>query len=367
MRDTARGLAVWIGANSVSGALVGVVVALFSGEPGAMSRFVPMGALLGNAIGFAAVLSARFVLPRYNTLPAIVRFPLAAMTLLAGGAFGSGLVMLFYPLMVFYQVRSIALLVIVDGVIALIVGLIVYNYERMRKEIEAGYRAMAENRLREERLREMATMSELKALKAQINPHFLFNALNSISALIEQDPSAAERTIERLAWIFRGTLLASEKESVPLRQELELVDAYLDIERARFGERLTVTQSVSAEAADVPVPPLILQPIVENAVRHGISPRVEGGRLSIEAFVANGRLLVSVRDDGPGMRGEDPERAMSRGFGLRNVRDRLITRFGDNASFSLGGERGTAVELAIPLPGAGGRPDGLGSDDGDDR
>jgi hypothetical protein len=124
-RETTRGLAIWTGANSLGGALVGAVVALFSGEPGAMSRFVPMGALLGNAIGFAAVLSARFVLPRYGSLPTFVKVPLAGLTLLAGGAFGSALVMLFYPLMVFYQVRSIALLVIVDGVIALIVGLIV--------------------------------------------------------------------------------------------------------------------------------------------------------------------------------------------------------------------------------------------------
>lgn len=348
-RETARGLAIWIGANSIAGSLVGAVVALFSGEPGAMSRFVPMGALLGNAIGFAAVLSARFVLPRYGALPTFLRVPLAGLTLLAGGAFGSALVMLFYPLMVFYQVRPIALLVIVDGVIALIVGLIVYNYERMRGEIEAGYEALAENRVREERLRELAARSELKALKAQINPHFLFNALNSISALIESDPAAAERTLERLAGIFRGTLLASEKESVTLGKELELVDAYLDIERARFGDRLTVTHAVSEDAARVLVPPLILQPIVENAVRHGISPRVEGGHVTIEASVEAGRLRVSVQDDGPGIGNGDSENALSRGYGLRNVRDRLFTRFGPDVSFTLGGEVGARVEFTIPV------------------
>ncbi len=349
VREAARDLIIWVAVNSIGGALVGAVVALFSGEPGAMTRFVPMGALLGNAIGFASVLSARFVLPRYGALPSYLRIPLAGLTLLAGGAFGSALVMLFYPLMVFYQVRSIALLVIVDGVIALIVGLIVYNYERMREEIETGYRAMAENRVREERLRELAARSELKALKAQINPHFLFNALNSISALIGTDPDAAEQTLERLAGIFRGTLLASEKENVTLGKELELVDAYLDIERARFGDRLRVSQSISAEAAGVMVPPLILQPIVENAVRHGISPRVEGGTVSIEASVSGGRLTLVVEDDGPGMGEGDPERAMSRGYGLRNVRDRLFTRFGRDASFSLGGEAGARVELKIPV------------------
>jgi sensor histidine kinase YesM len=352
-RETVRGLAVWVAANSVAGALVGFAVALFSNEPGAMERFVPMGVLLGNAIGFAAVLSARFVLPRYGALPAYVRIPLAALTLLAGGAFGSALVLLFYPLMVFYQARLLAMLVVVNGVVALIVGLIVYNYERLRDEIEAGYRALAENQAREERLRELAVRSELKALKAQINPHFLFNALNSISALIGADPAAAEKTLERLAGVFRGTLLASEKENVPLKAELELVDTYLDIERARFGDRLIVRQTVSPDALEAPVPPLILQQLVENAVRHGISPRVEGGTVSIEARVDGGKLVVIVEDDGPGMGTEDPEQAMSRGYGLRNVRDRLYTRFGALACFELGEGPGARVELAIPIESAG--------------
>jgi LytS/YehU family sensor histidine kinase len=210
-------------------------------------------------------------------------------------------------------------------------------------------------------LRELAARSELKALKAQINPHFLFNALNSISALIESDPDAAERTLERLAGIFRGTLLASEKESVTLRKELELVDAYLDIERARFGERLRVTQSVSEAAAGVLVPPLILQPIVENAVGHGISPRVEGGHVSIEARVERGRLTVIVEDDGPGMGDGDPEGAMSRGYGLRSVRDRLFTRFGPDASFSISGAGGVRVEFSMPVESADAEPGGAAS------
>jgi LytS/YehU family sensor histidine kinase len=254
--------------------------------------------------------------------------------------------------MVFYQVRLLGLLVLVDGVIALIVGIIVYNYERMQSEIKESYRQLAENRVRHERLREMAARSELKALKAQINPHFLFNALNSISALVATDPAAAERTIERLAGIFRGTLLASEKESVPLSRELEVVDAYLDIERARFGDRLVVRQSVTPEAAAVQVPPLILQPLVENAVRHGISPRVEGGTVAIEASVTGGKLHLSVEDDGPGLDGIDGEQALSRGYGLRNVRDRLSTRFGERAALSLGAGAGARVELVIPVDAA---------------
>lgn len=351
VRETARIIAVWVAANTLAGGLVGIAIALFSGSAGAVARFVPMGILFGNAIGFAAVLSARFILPRYDVLPKLVRYPLAIVTLLAGGGFGSALVILFYPLTIFYQGRLLLLLVIVDSIIAVVVGLIVFNYERLRDEIETGYRALAENRVREERLRELAARSELKALKAQINPHFLFNALNSISALISADPEAAQSTLERLAGIFRGTLLASERESVALESELALVDAYLDVERARFGRRLTVERSVSDEALTVPVPPLILQPIVENAVRHGISPRVKGGTVRIEAGIDEGHLVLVVEDDGSGVGSEPHGQMMARGYGLRNVRDRLRTRFGEGEWFRFesppGG--GTRVELRIPF------------------
>ena len=300
-RVTARVFLGWAVANTIIGSVVGLAVALFSGEPGVILRFVSMGILFANAIGFAAILSALFVLPRYGALPRAIQIPLAVITLLAGGAFGTALVIFFNPLMVFYQGRLVLLLVSVASIIAVVVGLIVYRYEQLRKEIEESYRALATTRLKEERLRELASKSELKALKAQINPHFLFNALNSISALISSDPDAAQKTLERLASVFRRTLLSSEREAVPFGRELELVDAYLDIERARFGKRLVVEQSISDSARSVLVPPLLLQPVVENAVRHGISPRVDGGTVRLDARVDGGVLRIVVDDDGEGI------------------------------------------------------------------
>jgi sensor histidine kinase YesM len=344
----------WFLANSLAGGLVGAAIALFSQEDGAMARFVPTGILFANAIGFAAGFSARFVLPRYSELPTFIRLPLAIVTLLAGGAFGSALVIFWNPLAVLYQGRLLLLLVVVYSIIAVIVGLIIYNYERLRDQIEKSYADIARNRVREERLRELAARSELKALKAQINPHFLFNALNSISALISSDPDAAQKTLERLAGIFRGTLLASEKGSVPFREEMELVDAYLDVERARFGRRLNVEESIDPGARDVPVPPLILQPLVENAVRHGISTSVEGGTVRIEVKIVDGSLRIVVHDDGEGTGLIDLEEMLAEGYGLRNVRDRLSTRYGPGEWFKFESSRetGTRVELVLPLSGA---------------
>jgi len=364
-----RGVVYWLLANSAIGAAVGLVIALFSQEPGGFAKFVPIGILFGNAVGFAAGFSARFVLPRYSGLPPFLRLPLAVLTLLAGGAFGTALVIFWNPVAVLYQGRLLLLLMVVSSLIAVIVGLIVYNYERLRDQIETSYAAIARNRVREERLRELAARSELKALKAQINPHFLFNALNSISALIPKDPDAAQETLERLAGIFRGTLLASEKGSVPFRKEMELVNAYLDIERARFGKRLRVEESISEDVRDIDVPPLILQPVVENAVRHGISPMVDGGTLSIDARLEGGTLHIVVADDGKGTGLIDLEEMLAEGYGLRNVRDRLTTRFGEGEWFRFESSKdaGTRVELMLPQEGwsapEAGEPSG--SDEGD--
>ena len=350
-RLTVMGLIRWAIGFTVAGALIGLAIGFFSGTLTAIPNSIRLSILFANAVGFATVLSARFVLPRYAAFPKFINIPLAVLTLLAGGAFGSGLVIFADPVFILYQGRMAAIVIVVDSFCAVVLGLIVYYYERMRDEIERTYGELAANRVREERLRELAARSELKALKAQINPHFLFNALNSISALTTIDPEAAQGTLERLASIFRKTLLASEKGSVPLSSELELVDAYLDVERARFGDRLRVEQEVGAGAGEVSVPPLILQPLVENAVRHGISPKVEGGLVRIAASVGNGRLTVLISDDGAGAEKLDLSDLPHESYGLRNVRDRLRTNFGAGEWLVVESRQGegTTARLIIPL------------------
>lgn len=200
---------------------------------------------------------------------------------------------------------------------------------------------------RERELREMATEAQLAALRAQINPHFFFNSLNSIAQLISVDPDKAEACVERLAEIFRYMLRRSESEFVSLAEELEIADAYLEIEKARFGAALRVSRDVDPRAMSVTMPGLLLQPLVENAVKHGISRKVGGGDVSIAAHMESDALVLHVADTGCGMV-EDP--ANGRGVGLRNVRDRLLKHYGPEFAPQVESstDSGTRVTIRIP-------------------
>jgi LytS/YehU family sensor histidine kinase len=198
----------------------------------------------------------------------------------------------------------------------------------------------------EEQMKAQLAQAELRALRAQVNPHFLFNALNAIAALIPLDPVRAEAMTERLAEIFRYTLQGSERERVPLREELDFVRAYLEIEHARMGERLRVEESIAPDALDCDVPPLVLQPLVENAVIHGAASRPEGGTVRIVARREGQSLRLEVVDDGPGF---DPS-ADGDGFGLHSVRERVrVLGPGHALTVESSPDRGTHAHLMLPV------------------
>jgi two-component system LytT family sensor kinase len=216
-----------------------------------------------------------------------------------------------------------------------------------------------ERETREREILRLATEAELTALRAQLNPHFLFNALTTIGYLVQEAPERALATLHRLTELLRAVLRPSASELLPLGDELEIVDAYLAIERARFEERLRVTVDVSDEARAAALPPLLLQPLVENAVKHGISPLRAGGEVVVWARVepdAAGvrRLHVAVRDTGAGASPEAMARRGEDGVGLRSVERRLARHYGAAASLVVrtAPGRGTVVELWIPFAAA---------------
>jgi hypothetical protein len=196
-------------------------------------------------------------------------------------------------------------------------------------------------------LRLQSSRSELKALRAQINPHFLFNALNAIASLIHTDPVRADAAVEQLAEVFRYTLRRSDTDWAPLDQELAFAKAYLDVEQARFGRRLTFAIETDEASRSAQVPSMLLQTLVENAVKHGITRLRGPGHIDVRARAGNGRLVLEVRDNGPGpyAAGDQPRRLDGESFGLRSVRDRLQGHFGDSARLTL--ERDTTVGVTV--------------------
>jgi signal transduction histidine kinase len=207
-------------------------------------------------------------------------------------------------------------------------------------------------REQEQQLRLLAGRAQLKALRAQINPHFLFNALNAIASLIHTNAGAAEETVEQLAEVFRYTLRKSEKEWVRLEEELEFVGAYLRVEKARFGDRLAVEIAADPAAAAIPVPAMCIQPLVENAIKHGTSV-IEGcGRLTLHASLEGDTLVVEVGDNGPGFPESFRLSRDAAGHGLRNVAERLAGYYGSAAGLKCCNRKGGAyVVVRIPRQG----------------
>lgn len=204
--------------------------------------------------------------------------------------------------------------------------------------------------VRAARLSSDLAQAQLAALRAQLHPHFLFNALNAVVALVSEDPAAAKRVTVRLAELLRATLSATERSTLPLREELDLIRRYLDIEMVRFGERLHVEWAVDDAILDHDVPAFVLQPLVENALVHAIAPRAAGGQVSISARVVGGALRLAVVDDGPGPGASRATRG--NGVGLKNLRDRLERLYDGGATLSLGtpSPSGRGAEVAVMLP-----------------
>ena len=196
--------------------------------------------------------------------------------------------------------------------------------------------------------------ARMEALQSQINPHFLFNTLNSISSLVRFDPDTAREVITKLATILRR-LLNSSEAFAPLREEFEFVDNYLDIEVVRFGhDKLRVVKELDPVSLDVMVPSMLLQPLVENSIKHGLSPKVGGGSIYLRSRLAEDKLVIEVEDDGVGMKTMHQRRGglwAGAGIGMANVSERLNVLYGDTAQLTIDSQegKGTLVRIRLPL------------------
>lgn len=228
----------------------------------------------------------------------------------------------------------------------LLFGLPMFLYFFVRDLWQRALEKVKEKDLAQERLARELLLAKLKALQAQTNPHFLFNTLNSIAALIAVDPARAETVVEKLAGLFRYTLDSHQQTQAALADEVQIVADYLTIEKVRFGDRLTYDLDIDPDLGACPVPALILQPLVENAVRHGIARREDGGRLTIQASPEPaGKIRLRVENEGP-----PPDARSADGVGLPNLHARCRMLYQEGYTFSLSQpEPGlTRAELIIP-------------------
>ncbi len=223
-------------------------------------------------------------------------------------------------------------------VMAVAIALKVLNNVRIEMKLEEQERLLLQARM--------------EALQNQINPHFLFNTLNSVSSLVRFDPDKAREMIVKLANILRRLLRARGDSFVQLREELEFIDDYLDIEQVRFGhDKLRIVKELEPGSLDVVVPSMILQPLVENSIKHGLAPKIEGGAITLRSRTHEHKLIIEVEDDGVGIVEGGTVRAGA-GIGMANVKERLNVLYGDAASVEIDSKRGegTLVRISLPVP-----------------
>jgi len=201
-----------------------------------------------------------------------------------------------------------------------------------------------------ERHQQLLLRARMDALSSQINPHFLFNTLNTVSALIRIDPDSARGVVLKLSNILRR-LLRKHETFVPLREELSFIDDYLDIEVARFGhDNLDIVKEIDEVTLETFIPSMLLQPMVENSLKHGLAPKLEGGRILLRTTSKNGRLQIEIADNGVGISEEKMPHVYVEGIGLSNVRERLRVLYGEDFQLDIESREGQGTTIRIDVP-----------------
>ena len=291
---------------------------------------------IGWSVNLAFVLTHGLLSGRIG--PWLASVPIVALGLAAGLVIGGALVGN-HPLYFFTQSFATLGLALFFGITG---SLIFYTRERLYRTS----RQLAKAELRESQQQKLLTETELKLLQAQIEPHFLFNTLSNIAQLIPGNPELAGKTLDNLTTLLRASLARTRTGETTLGQEIEFAGAYLAIQATRMGGRLRYELDLPDELREIPLPPLLVQPLLENAVLHGIEPKAEGGEVVFTARQIDDELILGVSDNGAGI----SETGANGGTGLRNVRDRLRLRYGSEASLALTPASPNGVNAVVRIP-----------------
>jgi two-component system LytT family sensor kinase len=299
-------------------------------------------------IGFTIHMLVNFAFPRIEKLKTVFRLGILLILFLTGGIIGTGISTEIHKLIFKYSftINDYIRLLYFNLLLSIIFGSIAVLYFTLKANAERMASALKERELNEERLTRLKMKAELEALQAKINPHFLFNTLNSIASLISENPKAAEATVEKLSELFRYTLKDADKSTVTLGEELEIVRIYLEIEKVRFGDRLQYTINYDGSIIDLKIPALLIQPLVENSIKHGIAKDIQGGNILVEVQKRENKCRILVQDNGKGFQTTNTEN----GFGLRSIQERLNYMYADKAGLEIIQNNPTQIVITIPLP-----------------
>jgi Histidine kinase len=314
--------------------------------------FVSMGLVFGTVFFLTCGAPWYFLGPLVVAYPRSIRFAITGMTGAVGACLGytlSNEICMRLPGVSYKPPphTSTGDILFGEAVAGAVIALVIGAFKMLQAQVKQAEAKAHEKEMRETLLAEAAAKAQSAALQSQINPHFFFNTLNTLSALIPADPEAAQEVVGRLAEMFRYTLACSRADSVTLEQELEFTENYLRLEQARFRERLRVTMP-HGDFKDISLPGLSLQPLVENAIKYGVAQRVEGGDVAV-AVRRNG-ATCSIDVVSPGSGETDSRQFFREGHALENVRDRLKLFAGERAGVEIGNEDPARLRVSLVLP-----------------
>ena len=333
--------------NQIAGFILSMVIVLISSTFYRYNINISISLIFTNSVGYIYLiidsLYKKYLKESFEVkiLKRLSKIFIGFLSLFLGIELSLFLSRLLLPIQVFSVSETIQDFLLITNIILIFIALFLgFIYKKMKTDIE---NKMKEN----ERLEKLKLKSELAALQSKINPHFLFNTLNTILDMVYDYPEKVEEMILNLSTIYRKILYSSENEYYTLEQELDLVRKYLDIEKVRLGKRMEYEIKCNPELKNIEIPPLCIEPIVENSVIHGISPKKGNGKIEIAVETIDHTIKISVKDDGVGIDSKD----FKLGFGVRSVKERLRIIYGEKTNLEVkqNEKNGVTVEIEIPL------------------
>ena len=339
---------VWSDAKyvSIGVVIITIIISLFDFNPDLSIWMIEIWRNLVISISISYTIFVLGILLHANIIVLKWLNFLKSMLLFAVGGFLGGLIAWGINDVLFgFNVTHPWFYFVITSSLAVIFGFIIYGYISILEKFKRTAEKLAEKEINEQKLINLRTKAELEAIRAKVDPHFFFNTLNSIASLIPEDPEKAEEIVEKLSHLFRYTLDASNKDMVMLTDELNFIREYLDVEKVRMAARLEYEIEVDDDLKDVEIPGLLLQPLVENSIKHGISPLKSGGKISIHCHIIGDKCIISVRDSGKGFE----QQGSSDGFGLRGVKERMNLIYGEDGLLEISRNNGTEIRIEVPV------------------